>query len=108
MKADSRKGCRHSRNFRRRTAAAVMCVLILLTVLEPSVQAFDAPGARSTVTFAFENKQDMPVSDVNILLKDAWGNEISASSSEENKVTFEGLSMESSYDYIIDVGENKY
>lgn len=81
---------------------------MLLTMLGPSVQVSAAPGDPHTVTFVIKNKQGAPVSGVKVLLKDAGGNEIPASSENENEVIFEGLSEESTYTYTIDVGENEY
>lgn len=108
MRMERKRGCRQFRSFRQRTAAAVMSVLMLLTTLGPSVQVSAAPGDPHTVTFVIENKQGTPVSGVRVLLKDAGGNPIPASSENENKVTFEGLHEESTYTYTIDVEENEY
>lgn len=108
MRADRNKICGPRRGFWKRAAAAVMSALMLLTMLEPSAQAYASPGDPHTVTFVFANKLDTPVSGVSVLLKDEGGNEISASSVNENEVTFEGLYEESTYTYTIDVGENEY
>lgn len=108
MRVERKRGCRQFRSFRQRAAAAVMSVLMFLTMLGPTVQVSAAPGDQHTVTFVIENKQGTPVSGVSVLLKDAGGNEIPASSENENEVTFEGLREESTYTYTIDVGENEY
>lgn len=108
MRVERKRGYRQFRSFRQRAAAAVMSVLMLLTMLGPSVQVSAAPGDPHTVTFVIKNKQGAPVSGVKVLLKDAGGNEIPASSENENEVIFEGLSEESTYTYTIDVGENEY
>lgn len=108
MRKESRKTGGRYKSFGYRAAAAVMSALMLLTLLEPSAQAYAAPGDRHTVTFIFINKEDEPVPDVSVLLKDDRENEIQPSETDENEVTFEGLYEGSSYEYTIDVGENEY
>jgi len=108
MRKESRKTGGRYKSFGYRAAAAVMSALMLLTLLEPSAQAYAAPGDRHTVTFIFTNKEDEPVPGVSILLKDDRENEIRPSETDKNKVTFEGLYEGSSYEYTIDVGENEY
>ena len=108
MRKESRKTGGRYKSFGYRAAAAVMSALMLLTLLEPSAQAYAAPGDRHTLTFIFINKEDEPVPGVSILLKDDRENEIRPSETDKNKVTFEGLYEGSSYEYTIDVGENEY
>ena len=92
----------------KRLIALLMSALMLLTLLEPSAQAYAAPGDRHTVTFIFINKEDEPVPDVSVLLKDDSENEIQPSETDANEVTFEGLYEGSSYEYTIEVGEHEY